>query len=89
MSQEVVFERTLVNTLSDDVEGKLVRADGHLVAVLVRMDAVEHGDLRGRWLLEAGFGPCAYEMFQVFRTLDAAEEWVRVRHQDTGGVIKF
>src|SRR4051812_5753786 len=80
MVPDITFERTLVNTLSDDVEGRLVRADGHLVAVLVRLDGEEHGNLRGRWLLEAGFGPCSRDPCQVFGTLDAATDWVCAEH---------
>ena len=82
--QEVAFERTLVNTLSDDVEGQLVRADGHLVAVLVRLDAEHHGPARGHWHLEAGFGPCAFDSAQVFHTLEAAKDWVRGQHLNWG-----
>ena len=83
MSLKITFERTFVNTLSNDAEGQLVRANDRLVAVLVRMDGEEHGDLRGHWLLEAGFGPCARDRFQVFPTFDDAANWVRAAHRDS------
>ncbi len=87
MSLKITFERTLVNTLSDDAESQLVRADNNLVAVLVRMDGEEHDDLRGYWLLEAGFGPCAHNRFQVFRTLDDAAKWVRAAHRASRALV--
>src|SRR4051812_2625766 len=50
----------LVNTASPDHQGYLVLVDDHLVAVLVRLEPDEHlaPELRERWFVEAGFGPC-------------------------------
>ena len=45
-----------VRTGSKDKEGRLVLADGELVAVLVRLDDEMHGSDRGKWFLEVMFG---------------------------------
>jgi hypothetical protein len=66
-----------VNTGSSDTEGQLVFADAHLVAVLVRLDGLEHGSIRGSWLLEAGFGPCHATARDAFRTLQDASNWIQ------------
>ena len=68
-----------VATGSDDEEGILVQADGRLVAVLVRLSGEEHGDLRGAWFLEAGFGRCDAANPPVFPSLDAAQDWIERR----------
>ena len=60
------------------MEGRLVLADGELVAVLVRLDAEVHGTARGRWFLEAGFGRLAGTP-APFVDLRAAEDWLRAR----------
>ena len=65
-----------VATGSDDEEGRLVLADGRLVAVLVHLAGQEHKELRGGWFLEAGFGCCAVPAPDVFRTLEDAEAWI-------------
>jgi hypothetical protein len=42
-----------------DSEGRLVLADGQLVAVIVLLDGQHHSpEEKGRWHLEAGFGKC-------------------------------
>ncbi len=66
-----------VNTGSRDSEGRLVLANNCLVAVLVRLDGEEHGTLRGRWSLEAGFGPCSDLPPRPFRSLADAQRWVQ------------
>ena len=68
-----------VNTDSSDTEGRLVLADAHLVAVLVRLDGEEHGSCRGSWLLEAGFGPCHATVQDAFRTLRDAGNWIQAQ----------
>ena len=68
-----------VMTGSQDQEGRLVLADGQLVAVLVRLADEVHGDKRGGWFLEAGFGHCDGPQHPVFASLDEAEIWVRRR----------
>ena len=63
---------------NDDREGHLVMVDDQLVAVLVRLDAEEHGeDLRGKWFLEAGFGRCTSIKPPVFANVSEAQGWVQ------------
>lgn len=69
-----------MHTGSGDEDGRLVLADGRLVAVLVRLGDLahaEHAGLLGAWFLEAGFGPCAHATPPVFCDLDAAQTWIR------------
>lgn len=71
----------LVETGSADEDGRLVFVRDRLVAVLVRLSAAAHPDpdsgLRGKWFVEAGFGPCAAQAPDVFPALADAEAWVR------------
>ena len=68
-----------VATRGADGDGRLMLADGELVAVLVRLDDPAHGGLVGAWFLEAGFGACATARPPVFDTLEAARAWVERR----------
>ena len=52
-------------------------SDGQLVAVLVRLADEMHDDQRGRWFVEAGFGPCRTAVPPMFGDLDEARAWVR------------
>jgi len=74
---ELILESMPVNTGSHDDDGRLVLADGRLVAVLVRLADQAHAEQSGAWFLEAGFGPCACAQFPVFDTLEIARNWVR------------
>ena len=72
----------LVNTASPDEKGCLVLADGHLVAVLVRV--ADTGDEQNRkklsgWQMEAGFGCCAVPVPPLFDTLADAVAWMRMQ----------
>ena len=64
-------------------EGRLVLADGDLVAVFAWVTVEETAGGEGQaegWYLEAGFGPCGNAMSvtpPVFATLDEAMAWVR------------
>lgn len=72
----------LVNTASPDEKGCLVLADGHLVAVLVRVaDAGIEKDWEelSSWHMEAGFGRCAVSVPPMFDTLADAVAWIRAR----------
>lgn len=65
-------------------EGKLVLAEGSLVAVLVKVSAADRGDAAkiGGWFLEAGFGPCgtlSAPSPEVFGTVGEAVEWIQLR----------
>ncbi|MBN4098356.1 MULTISPECIES: hypothetical protein [Methylobacterium] len=65
-----------VDTGSLDRDGVLLLANGLLVAVLVRLDALEH-EHPGYWFLEAGFGRLQGMRVDAFPTLDHATRWVR------------
>ena len=68
-----------VRTGSRDRDGRLALSDDELVAVLVRLDDEAHGADRGRWYLEAGFGPQIAMSTPMFRDLDEAEAWLTAR----------
>ena len=72
----VILQAVQIRTGCEDKEGRLVFVTGELVAVLVRLDDEVHGDDRGRWFLEAGFGPLD-EKPDPFFDLGAAESWLR------------
>jgi hypothetical protein len=69
-----------VQTGPDDEEGRLVFADGRLVAVLVRL-AEHHEGLSGKWFYEHGFGPFDGPAHPVFDNLEAALDWIEQRHR--------
>ena len=74
----VTFQRVPVLTGSDDREGCAIFLDGALAAVIVQLDLPEHGRDRGKWFLEAGFGPCAGSA-ELFQSAEAAMAWVAER----------
>jgi hypothetical protein len=78
----VTLQPVCVETGSKDEEGCLVFSDGRLAAVLVRLSE-EHADLAGRWHYEHGFGPLETPSHPVFESLDAAQEWIRQRLNQT------
>lgn len=63
--------------IESDGEGRLVLADGLLVAVAVRLSAEHGAALSGRWFLEAAFGPCQMPVYPTFGDLDALGDWVQ------------
>ena len=71
-----------VDTGSEDHEGCLVFTDGRLAAVLVRLSD-QHADLAGQWHYEHGFGLLESPTHPVFESLDAAQEWIRHRLNQT------
>jgi hypothetical protein len=76
---KITFQPIRVITGSDDRDGLLVLANAELAAVLVRLDSAVHGDERGAWFLEAGFGPCSAPVQPVFDSLEEAQEWITAR----------
>jgi len=72
----IALKPIAVMTGSNDRDGRLVLVNGELVAVLVQLDSAAHGDQRGCWFLEAGFGPCNSPSHPVFRDLEDAQAWV-------------
>ena len=81
MVSDLAFQSIRVETDSRDQEGQLVFANSYLVAILVRLDPVQHPEeeLRDQWFLEVGFGRCAVTSQTVFPTLDAVQAWVQER----------
>ncbi len=62
-----------------DEEGRLVFADGWLVAVLVQLSG-RHEDVAGHWFLETGYGRhLDGPDHPTFLDLNAAQDWIRQR----------
>jgi hypothetical protein len=62
-----------------DTQGLLALSGGQLVAVLSRLDGEAHDtELKGRWHLEAGFGPCQ-DTGLVFDSHDDITAWIKQR----------
>ena len=82
---EITLQSISVMANGGGHEGRLILADGQLVAVLSRVTAEETAGGPGKatgWFLEAGFGPCGPLMSvgpPVFASLEEAVEWVRAR----------
>lgn len=81
MALSLVVAPVRVATGSADEDGRLVLADGQLVAVLVRLADETHAGRVGSWFVEAGFGACAHvEMaLPVFASLGAVLAWIEHR----------
>ncbi|MDR7039289.1 MULTISPECIES: hypothetical protein [Methylobacterium] len=76
---EITLQPVQIGTLTADTDGRLVFADGKLVAVLVRLSEELHSadGNAGQWCVEAGFGACEVGMLAVrFDSLEAARSWV-------------
>ncbi len=59
MTADITLQPMPVLAEGYDLEGRLVLANGMLVAVIVHLDRSEYDpEIRGRWHLEAGFGKC-------------------------------
>lgn len=75
----IEFRSIRIDTSSGDHEGRLVLVDGRLIGVLVRLRAEEQGEHRGKWYLEAGFGPLESLTPEPFEDLDAVIRWIETR----------
>lgn len=58
-----------------DADGCLVFSDAGLVAVLACLTDM-HGEMAGKWFLEAGFGDLHWQKHNVFSDLEAAKDWI-------------
>ena len=76
----LVLQPIEVDTGSPDREGRLVLANGLLIAVLVRLDTPDHAQ-RGGWFVEATFGRLQGLFPPTFDSLEAATRWLRQRHK--------
>ena len=74
----VTFQPDRLATKDGSEEACLIRVQGSLAAVLVRLEAVEDDTHEGSWYLASGFGPWDREDL-TFPTLDEAEQWVRTK----------
>jgi hypothetical protein len=79
---KLTFQAIEIMTGHADRQGQLVLADGQLIAVLVLLDDEIHGEDRGRWFLEAGFGPCQLPVQPAFSDLETAARWITERCHD-------
>src|SRR3712207_3229460 len=77
MAPRITLQETPVMTGSDDREGRLVLADGQLVAVPVSLADEMHGKACGGWFVETGFGPCRTAVPPALGDLDEVQAWVR------------
>jgi hypothetical protein len=56
--------------------GQMIMVNGRLVAILVHLTGPYNTpELRGKWFIEAGFGPLCGK-HELFSTLEEAEHWV-------------
>jgi hypothetical protein len=86
MAGTVSFQPIPILIDGHDSEGTLVLYGRDLVAVLARLDGEAHDpEIKGRWHLEAGFGPCQDVQMRLFETLDEAAAWARLRVERTDG----
>jgi len=69
------FKPVTLDTDAPDQEAVLVFRNGNLLAVLTRLSAI-HGDLKGKWFLEAAFGEVPVVQPPVFESTEHFEEWV-------------
>jgi len=78
VAHRISFEPVAVLIDEDGDEARLVLVDGKLTAVVALLRSDVHApEDRGRWHVEAGFGPCAFVAGAgVFDSLDAVKAWV-------------
>ena len=73
----VVHVRVATGAIPD--EGRLVYADGALIAVLIKLEADLAAQARGVWYLEAAFGPVDHFHHPVFETIQDSLAWIHRR----------
>ena len=60
-----------------DVKGAFVFRDGHVVAMLVRVEDRRYGAKPGRWKVEATFGQGSFRSPPVFDSIGLAARWFK------------
>jgi hypothetical protein len=70
------LREVLVETGSNDREGRLVFSDNRLVGLLVQLSP-DHGSAAGHWFLEARFGILNGD--KTFADLEEAAHWIGTR----------
>ncbi|KQP38320.1 hypothetical protein ASF49_04745 [Methylobacterium sp. Leaf104] len=73
-----------IRTESSDEEGRLVLAEGILVAILVRLSS-DHGAEAGCWFLEVGFGRLGSPRPAPFLDLAEALTWIAAQDVPSTG----
>jgi hypothetical protein len=74
---EIELEDALVWVNGEDRNGRLAYTNGRLVGVLVELN--ESDGQKGKWFLEAGFGPASGMTPPVFEELTDARDWLKCR----------
>jgi hypothetical protein len=83
----ITFQPIPVALDDERVDGRLVLADSHLVAVLVKLSP-SHEEFAGKWFAEALFGALAEECNPVFTDLEEARTWIMSRlRADAGSLL--
>ena len=72
------FQDLLIDTGSPDEDGRLVFADGRLIAVLVRLSE-QHGHSAGHWFVEVAFGRLGGRTAPLFPDFGQAQLWMEER----------
>jgi hypothetical protein len=72
----IILQPVTLDTGSSDQDGRLVLANGRVVAILVRLDASRHEGMEG-WFLEVGLGHLRDLRPAPFDSLEAATRWLR------------
>jgi hypothetical protein len=68
-----------------DEEGRLVLAEGRLIAVLVPLSGLhEEQGVAGQWFLETGYGRGLSGEHPTFSDLSAAAEWIQQQLERSG-----
>ena len=80
----IAFQPIPVDIDDEKVDGRLVMADAHLVAVLVMLPP-SHDELAGKWFAEALLGALGEEGHPVFKDLDEALAWFDSKLQASRG----
>lgn len=73
---DLSFQSVTLDSASPDRDATLVFRDGRLVAVLSCLSEI-HGDLGGRWFIEATFSDIPRRQPQTFGTLAQFEDWLK------------
>jgi hypothetical protein len=68
-----IFQPVTIAGDTQDSEGVLAFDGGSLVAVLTRLSDM-HGDMEGRWFIEAMFGDAPPPLERTFETLQVFED---------------
>jgi hypothetical protein len=80
MRPVITRQQVRIATDSSDEEAFLLFSDGRLAAIIVRLAEPSHGNMKGRWFLECGFGDWYTAPFpEPFADADAAERWLMKR----------